>query len=126
MSDRPSAPLNPFAVVHMNLAREPGHPEGSAADSYVAVLPLTGEGRLDPAAWRAQPDTCRVQHTDEAGLAKAGRLRHDRQGWAFTFEGAEPDRAFRFGDQAFRAGEYVSIHRDGADHTYRIISLRPL
>jgi hypothetical protein len=117
-----------FSVVHMSLAREPAHPEGSAFDGYVAVLPLQADGRLDVTAWRAHPELCRVSHMSPHGVPQVGMLdRNDEGEWIFDFgQGGQPERGFRFGSEHFRAGEYVSLIRDGEEHTYRVVSLRPL
>lgn len=128
MIDLASVPKS-FFIVHMNLAREPSHPEGSASDSYSAVLPLRDDGRLDEQVWRAHPDLCRVSHMDAHGVMRTGALiRVSGEGaWLFDFgQGSEPESGFRFESEHFRPGEYVSVIRDGEEHTYRIVSLRPV
>ena len=38
----------------------------------------------------------------------------------------EDEAGFRFSDERFAPGEYVSVIRDGKAHPYRVISLQPL
>ena len=51
-----------FKIIHLDLAREPGHPQGSADDRYTLILPLDAEGYIDPDSCRSFPDLCRVAH----------------------------------------------------------------
>jgi hypothetical protein len=118
-----------FHVVHLDLAREAGHPTGSARDRYTLLLPLDGEGRILEAEARRHPDHCRVSHTDEHDEIVRGLLRPAPEGaWSFDFSaaGQGEETGFRFAQERFTPGEYVSIVRDGEEHTYRVISLQPL
>ena len=62
-----------------------------------------------------------------------GRLVHKRgtehARWVFDYdETAEEDdeAGYRFGNHAFRNGEYVSIRgEDGEMHTFRVVSVEP-
>jgi hypothetical protein len=120
---------NVFKIIHLDLAREPGHPEGSAEDRYTLVLPLDQEGRIDPGYCNSFPDLCRVSHASIRGGVHRGLVRRDAEGtWAFDYGDAdtEDEAGFRFSDERFTPGEYVSVIRDGQAHPYRVISLQPL
>lgn len=115
-------------IIHLDLAREPGHPEGSVRDRYTLVLPLKTDGRIDEAYCRGVPDLCTVARLSEDGGIKRGLIRREPdKTWVFDYgdavEGAET--GFRFSQEHFTPGEYVSIERDGVQHPYRVISLQP-
>ena len=118
-----------FYVVHLDLAREPGHPDGSVEDRYTLLLPLAEDGRIIEPEARAYPDYCRVSRASGQADIKRGLIRRDSDGaWVFDFgeAEAEPEVGFRFSQERFNPGEYVSIRRGEKQHTYRVISLQPL
>lgn len=116
-----------FRKVRLELAREPGRPAGDARYGYDLLIPLDGDGRIDGAAWRANRDLTRIRRfrSDEADqIGKLGR----RPGGAWYFDyhegDADDEAGFRFGDEAFVPGEYVSLReRDGEFHTFRVVSV---
>lgn len=117
-----------FRLVRLALAREAGHPEGDLGHSYRLVLPLRPDGRIDEAAFRAEPERCRVVREDE-DQERIGRLHHGPGGrWSFTYldEKNSEDIGFRFETERFVPGEYVSLSRDDGQHTYRVVSQQPL
>lgn len=116
-----------FRQIRIELAREPGHPEGDAAVAYIIVAPLDPQGRIEANLWRKHREACRVvrQRPDHAdGL---GHLVHrSGGGWAFRYEaaaGMPDDVGFHFADECFVTGEYVSINEGGSMHTYRVASV---
>jgi hypothetical protein len=118
-----------FRRIRLELARETGHPAGSRKYGYVFVAPLDASGRLDPTLWKEHRDECRVvrfRPDDE----DVGHLVHRPGGaWAFRYDvnGDEGDEAgFRFFDERFEPGEYVSIKEDNAVHTFRVSSVEHL
>jgi hypothetical protein len=118
-----------FQIIHLDLAREPGHPEGSAQDRYTLVLPLDKEGHIDRASCQSFPDLCRVTHVSLSGGVHRGLVRYETDGtWAFDYGDAdiEDEAGFRFSDECFTPGEYVSVIRDGRAHPYKVISLQPV
>jgi hypothetical protein len=118
-----------FRIIHLDLAREPGHPQGSAEDRYTLVLPLDAEGRIDADYCRQFPDYCRVAHASSDGGVHRGLVRCEAEGaWSFDYGDAdsESEVGFRFGEERFTPGEYVSVVRDGESHPYRVISLQAL
>jgi hypothetical protein len=120
---------NIFKIIHLDLAREPGHPEGSVEDRYTLVLPLDQEGRIDTDYCRSFPDLCRVAHVSFQGGVHRGMVRRESDGtWAFDYGDAdsEDEAGFRFSHERFAPGEYVSVIRHGQAHPYKVISLQPL
>lgn len=116
--------------VHLELAREPDHPQGSEAIGYDLVVPLDDAGRIDADAWREAPGRSRVRRFRDGETEAVGALAHGPGGqWRFDFAAAEigDDVGFRLQSEAFREGEYVSIRMaDGALHVFRVASARAL
>jgi hypothetical protein len=119
-----------FRQIRMELAREPGHPEGDAAVAYVIVAPLDAQGRIDPKLWRAHQEACRIARLRPDSDDGLGHLVHRQGGgWVFQYDAAAnmPDEAgYHFADECFVAGEYVSINEAGKMHTYRVVSVSHL
>lgn len=117
----------PFRAIRLSLAREPGRPQGDPDINYTLIAPLDAEGRIDPEAWRANPDMCRVVRRRE-DVTEIGKLRRRPGGsWAFHYKteaGEDDDPAFRFDKHRFAPGEYVTIEEDDGPHTYRVVSVR--
>ena len=118
-----------FRRIRLELAREPGHPAGSRRHGYVFVAPLDESGRIDAKLWKQNRDDCRVvrfRPNDE----DIGHLIHRPGGtWAFHYDidGDEDDEVgFRFDDEKFVIGEYVSIREDETMHTFRVTSVEPV
>jgi hypothetical protein len=126
-----SPPLSHFRRIRLELAREPGHPEGSSRTGYEIVAPLDEGGRLSAEMWRENRDLCRVQRFHEGEADKIGRLaRHPGGSWYFDYDQARSDDdepGFRLGAERFLPSEYVSIKDAGGHmHTYRVISVQPI
>jgi hypothetical protein len=118
-----------FRQIRIELAREPGRPEGDAATAYMIIAPLDLEGRIDPKLWRAHREACRIARLRPDEEDSRGRLGHrSGGGWAFHYAAdARPDDVgFHFGDERFVAGEYVSINEAGKMHTYRVVMVSHL
>lgn len=107
----------------LELAREPGHPLGDAAEGYTLVAPLQADGRLDGAAWRDQRDRCRFVR-DHAGERASGHLVHGPGGsWRLVYDAPEAggdEIGFRLADERIQAGEYLSIVRPDGEHPFRV------
>ena len=116
-----------FRQIRIELAREPGHPEGDAAVAYVIVAPRDPPGRIEADLWREHREACRVVRQRPDRADSLGHLVHrPGGGWAFHYEAAVgmPDEiGFHFADECFVTGEYVSINEDGRMHTYRVTSV---
>jgi hypothetical protein len=115
-----------FRQIRIELAREPGHPEGDAAVAYIIVAPLDTEGRIDPKLWREYRDACRIARLRPDQEDSRGHLVHrPGGGWALHYDGdARPDDVgFHFADERFVPGEYVSINEAGTMHTYQVVAV---
>lgn len=124
----PSLPAE-FRRIRLELAREPGHPEGSRKTGYDLVAPLDGNQHLSADIWRQHKEQCRVHRFREGEDDLVGRLARKPGGaWYFDYDdGADSDdeAAYHFGDERFVIGEYVSIRDEhGKMHTYRVTSVQ--
>lgn len=112
--------------IRLELARNPGFPEGSALRGYEFVAPLTPDGHIDATAWRA-PETrakCRVRRFWDGEPDRDGELIHTRKReWAFSYApGEDDDEAFAKLDRHLvKLGEYLTVREPGGDaFTFRI------
>lgn len=115
--------MSRFHHIRLELAREPGHPEGEARQGYDIVAPLDDAGRLDAAAWKRERGRCRVRRFMKDQTLSIGALRHGSGGrWTLELDPVgqvETVTGFRLQDEAFVTGEYVSLTEpDGREHTY--------
>ena len=111
-----------FRHVRLLLAREKGHPAGDREEGYDLLAPLDSDGRLDAVEWKSHQAACRVRSFHPGG-ERIGRLRRKPGGqWYFDYvEGDRDDEiGFHLGEERFMTGEYVSIGRPGAMHTYQV------
>jgi hypothetical protein len=118
-----------FRQIRLELAREPGHPEGEAAIAYVFLAPLDDDGRIEPELWKHHREACRVARLRPGQDDIHGHLIHRPGGsWAFQYETADlPDEAgYHFGDERFVLGEYVSINEERKLHTFRVTAVTRL
>ncbi|MCD0422042.1 hypothetical protein LOC51_32925 [Rubrivivax sp. JA1024] len=131
----PSAILNTslpacFRQIRLELAREPGHPEGEANIAYVIIAPLDAEDRIDPEVWKKHREACRVSRQRPHQPDSLGHLVHRPGGsWAFQYDSDTklPDEAgYHFADERFVQGEYVSLREEGDMHTFRVVAVSRL
>lgn len=120
-----------FRHIHLELAREAGHPAGDQAHGYDIIAPLTNDGQLDAGEWRAARDKCRVRRFRPDDDDQVGLLKHSQGGkWYIDYDRDRDDdneRGLHFENEHFRAGEYVAIREnDGNTHTFRVVAVRPL
>lgn len=114
--------------IRMDLARDRDFPQGSRQHGYVLVAPLDNMDRIDAAEWKNNREKCRVTRFWGADEREVGHLvRKPGGAWAFHYDihGNEDDdeTGYRFGDERFRPGEYVSIReQDGEMRTFRVIT----
>jgi hypothetical protein len=116
-----------FRQIRIELAREPGHPEGDRAVAYVIVAPLDSDDRIDSELWRKHREACRIARLRRDREDDHGLLVHRQGGgWAFQYENTPDEIGFHFADERFVSGEYVSINESGGLHTYRVASVNHL
>ena len=114
--------------IRMELARDHDFPQGSRDHGYLLVAPLDNMDRIDAAEWKAHREQCRVTRFWGDQEHEVGHLvRKPGGAWAFHYDihGNEDDdeTGYRFGDERFRPGEYVSIReQDGEMRTFRVIT----
>jgi hypothetical protein len=120
--------------IRLDLARSKEFPNGSSRHGYEFVAPLDAKGHIDVDLWRKHREHCGVRRFWAGEEDEVGRLVHKPGGneharWVFDYDESteEDDEAgYRFGDHAFRIGEYVSIRdEDGEMHTFKVASVEP-
>jgi hypothetical protein len=122
--------MSTLSHIELELAREPGHPLGDRNHSYHLYLPLTEEGRIDGKAWHKNPAAFRVRRRRPNEEDARGRIVHGPGGrWTFDYldeTDGDNEIGFRFGEERFVTGEYVSIREDdGKTHVFQVIAVRP-
>jgi len=119
-----------FRQIRLELAREPGHPEGDHGIAYVILAPLDVEGRIDAQLWQNHREACRVARLRPGAEDERGHLVHRRGGsWAFTYDvaGASADESgYHFSNERFVPGEYVSIKETDGFHAFRVATVASL
>lgn len=112
-----------FRHIRLLLAREKSHPSGDREEGYDILAPLDEGGRLDGAEWKAHKAACRVRRFRHGEKDRVGRLRRKPGGqWYFDYQEGDRDDeiGFRFGEERFVTGEYVSVGGREASHTYQV------
>ncbi|WP_127090237.1 hypothetical protein [Aquabacter cavernae] len=119
-----------FREIRLELAREKGHPAGARDFGYTFVAPLSEDGRIEPALWDKHRAACRVVRFRPNEADALGHLvRRPGGSWAFRYDisGSDDDEAgYRFNDERFVIGEYVSVKEDDETHTFRVVSVEPV
>jgi hypothetical protein len=114
-------------------ARSKAFPEGSIRHGYDLVAPLTEDGHIDLESWKAHRGACFAHRFWAGEQTLQGLLVHRAGGrggstWAFEWKsrraGQEEEEGFRFGDHAFKVGEYVSVREAEGDLlTFRVVDV---
>ena len=119
-------PVN-FRRIRLELAREKGHPVGSASSGYIVIAPLDSMARIDSAAWRENRELCRVVRFRPDEADSIGHLiRRPGGSWAFHYdvEGTIDDEAgHRLETESFVTGEYISIMEEHGPRTFQVASV---
>lgn len=119
-----------FRKVRLRLAREQDHPQGSDQHGYDLVMPLDRNGRIDAPLWKVHRELCRVVHYRSNEEHDVGHLiRRPGGQWAFHYDvkGDDMDASgYKFADERFVVGEYISVIEDSQPHTYRVITVEAL
>ena len=112
-----------FRNIRLLLAREKNHPAGDPQEGYDLLAPLDSGDRINAVEWKSHQAACRVRRFRAGEAELIGRLRRKPGGqWYFDYvEGDRDDEiGFHLGEERFMTGEYVSIGRPGAMHTYQV------
>jgi hypothetical protein len=118
--------------IKLNLARTKEHPEGSIRHGYEFVAPLDEGGRIDVESWKHHRNACSVRRFWGDEPVEKGMLVHRPGGargatWGFEYDAAthaDDEAGYRFGEHAFKPGEYVSIRdHDDLMQTYRVVAV---
>lgn len=124
-----SLPHN-FRQIKLALAREPGHPEGDSKTGYILIAPLDAASRLDLETWKDHREASRVVRKRPGEQDQAGHLIRTHNGaWAFHYDahgGNADETGYRFADEKFAIGEYVSVVENGKSHVYKVVSVQRL
>ena len=116
-----------FKRIRLELAREPGRPDGDAGIGYSVLAPLKADGLLDVETAKQYRDKCTVIRFHEGEDSVEGYLRRRPGGsWAFHYDladGPDDDPAFKVETHRFRSGEYITVIEDAGTHTYRVASV---
>lgn len=116
-----------LSTIRIQLARNPGHPDGDPACGYEFRAPLDAGGRLDAEAFRRDRKACTVRRFWKGEPDQTGELHHTRHGsWAFSYQPGEDDDEplYRLETHRMAPGEYVTIREaDGETLTFRIESV---
>ena len=114
--------------ISLELARDKDFPNGSRDHGYIFVAPLDVDDRIVAEEWKVHRQECLVTRFWGDDEHETGHLvRKPGGAWAFHYDinGDEDDdeTGYRFGDERFRPGEYVSIREhDGITRTFKVIS----
>jgi hypothetical protein len=119
--DRSKLPLS-FRRIRLELAREKGHPQGSALIGYTFVAPLDSTGRIDADLWHQNHEFCRVVRFRPNEAEGVGHLIR-KQGGAFAFRydihgDQEEEAGYHFSSDRFMLGDYVSVREDDGLRTF--------
>ncbi len=120
-----------FVHIRLELAREIGHPIGDTEHGYDILAPLLPDGFIDGDLATKNKDKCRVRRFRPDEEDAIGKLLRGPGGrWIIDYDDAKSDddeAGFRFGQEKFVLGEYVSIKEDdGEMHTFVVISVDQL
>jgi hypothetical protein len=115
-----------LSKIRLELARCKEYPDGAHDIGYEFAAPLNDAGRIDAESWLHNRDHCRVRRFRPGEEDDIGHLvRKPGGSWAFHYDihsDAEEDEAgYRFGDHAFRLGEYVSVREDDELMAYKVV-----
>jgi hypothetical protein len=109
----------------MRLARNPGteFADGDDHRGYTLVAPLTADGKIDEAGFRAAKAKATVRRFAPEEDAQEGMLNKRGDRWFFDYgeDGDDAEPLYRVGEHRFAVGEYVSItDEDGRLLTYKV------
>ncbi len=116
--------------ITLELARNPGVPEGDHGWRYEFRAPLDPEGYFDAKEWTRVKHFCTVKRFKSDELLETGLLCRTSGGrFYFSYRPGEEDDepVFRFADHRFTPGEYLSVtEHDAVTRTFRVAAVRDL
>ncbi|MGE3335249.1 MAG: hypothetical protein AB7I36_16515 [Rhodospirillaceae bacterium] len=117
----------PLKVITLELARNPGAPEGDPGHGYIFRAPLDAQGNFNRFQWAAAKELCTVRRIENGTEVESGILVLNRSGkWVFSYaRGDEDDETlFRLDHHRFTPGDYVAItEHDGVERTFKVRSV---
>jgi len=122
---------NGLSRIVMRLARNPGteFADGDDHRGYALIAPLTPDGHLDEAAFRAARDACTVRRFAPDETPQEGRLARRGERWFFDYDDTvetDNEPVYRLGQHRFALGEYVSVtDEEGRLLTYKVTEVQP-
>jgi len=122
---------NGLSRIVMRLARNPGteFADGDDHRGYALIAPLTPDGHLDEAAFRAARDACTVRRFAPEEAPQEGRLARRGERWFFDYDDTvetDNEPVYRLGQHRFALGEYVSVtDEEGRLLTYKVTEVQP-
>ncbi|OYX34335.1 MAG: hypothetical protein B7Y99_05680 [Caulobacterales bacterium 32-69-10] len=121
---------NGLSRVVMRLARNPGteFADGDDHRGYTLTAPLTEDGYLDEAAFKAAKDQCTVRRFAPDEDPQEGKLARQGARWFFDYDdtdSADDEPLYRLGQHRFAVGEYVSVTDEGGRLlTYKVTEVQ--
>jgi hypothetical protein len=122
-------PVTTLKRVRLELARDHDHPNGSRRHGYDFIAPIDDDGHIIAEDWKRARDRCRVKRFWPGESDEVGHIvRKPGGSWAFHYDIHGPsdndESGYRFGEHAFKPGEYVSIkEHDGVMRTFKVMSV---
>jgi hypothetical protein len=109
--------------VVMVLAQGPGLPEGSVEDRIEMRVRLTSQGRLDRAAWEADPQPWRATHRRGGRREPDSELVWSEERWALHPPGGDAP-IWVLDASVIRPGEIVTVSPpEGGAALFRIVAV---
>jgi mannose-6-phosphate isomerase-like protein (cupin superfamily) len=116
-----------FRRIQIELAREPGHSDGSANFGYLIWAALDSEGKIDAELWKQHRDHFRAVKYRPGNPNEIGHLIHRPGGsWAFHYdivEDEDDESGFHIENERFVPGEYVSIREENRTRLYKVCAV---
>jgi hypothetical protein len=119
-----------FKRIRLHLARSKEFPHGSSDHGYELIAPLDAKGHIDLAQWKAHRSMCKVRRWN-GDDEQHGALVHKPGGseqaqWVFDYDKTRKDddeAGYRFGSHVFEFGEYLTVHGENGDRTFKVVWL---